>query len=105
MMNRKDAKKRIQKIRKEINFHNFKYYVENSPVISDYEFDQLLKELENLEEKFPDLVTPDSPTQRVGGEPIGGFETVKHKTAMLSLDNTYTYEELKEFIDNKNIPK
>ena len=96
-MNKKEAKKRIKKLRDEINYHNYKYYVENSPVISDYEFDQLLKELESLEAKFPDLVTPDSPTQRVGGEPLEGFTTVEHKKAMLSLDNTYTYDELREF--------
>ncbi|UCF12448.1 MAG: NAD-dependent DNA ligase LigA [Thermoplasmatales archaeon] len=96
-MNKKDAKKRIKKLRDEINYHNYKYYVENNPVISDYEFDQLLKELESLEDKFPDLVTPDSPTQRVGGEPLEGFTTVEHKKAMLSLDNTYTYDELREF--------
>ena len=96
-MNKKEAKKRIKKIRDEINYHNFKYYVENSPVISDYEFDQLLKELESLETQFPDLITPDSPTQRVGGEPLEGFTTVEHKKTMLSLDNTYTYDELREF--------
>lgn len=93
-MNKKDAKKRINKLRDEINHHNYKYYVENNPIISDYEFDQLLKELESLETRFPDLITPDSPTQRVGGEPSEGFKTVEHKTAMLSLDNTYTYDEL-----------
>lgn len=96
-MNKKEAKKRIKKLRDEINYHNFKYYVENNPVISDYEFDQLLKELESLETQFPDLVTPDSPTQRVGGEPLEGFTTVEHKKTMLSLDNTYTYDELREF--------
>lgn len=96
-MNKKEAKKRIKKLHDEINYHNYKYYVENNPVISDYEFDQLLKELESLEAKFPDLVTPDSPTQRVGGEPLEGFTTVEHKKAMLSLDNTYTYDELREF--------
>ncbi len=96
-MNKKEAKKRIKKLRDEINYHNYKYYVENNPVISDYEFDLLLKELESLEDKFPDLVTPDSPTQRVGGEPLEGFTTVEHKKAMLSLDNTYTYDELREF--------
>ncbi len=96
-MNKKEVKKRIKKLRDEINYHNFKYYVENSPVISDYEFDQLLKELESLETQFPDLVTPDSPTQRVGGEPLEGFTTVEHKKAMLSLDNTYNYDELREF--------
>ncbi len=96
-MNKKEAKKRIKKLHDEINYHNFKYYVESSPVISDYEFDQLLKELESLETQFPDLVTPDSPTQRVGGEPLEGFTTVEHKKTMLSLDNTYTYDELREF--------
>jgi len=63
-MNKNEAKKKIQKLREEINLHNYKYYVENSPVISDYEFDQLLKKLETLESEFPDLITSDSPTQR-----------------------------------------
>ena len=97
IMNKSEAKKEIEKLRDEINSHNYKYYAENSPVISDYEFDQLLKKLEALEEKFPDLITSYSPTQRVGGKPLEGFETVKHKVAMLSLDNTYTYDELREF--------
>jgi len=96
-MNKTEAKKEIAKLRKDINNHNHKYYVENNPVISDYEFDQLLKKLESLEEQFPELITPDSPTQRVGGEPLEGFITVEHKVAMLSLDNTYTYDELREF--------
>jgi DNA ligase (NAD+) len=96
-MDKKEAKKRMKKLRDEINYHNFKYYVENNPVISDYEFDQLLKELESLEAKFTDLVTSDSPTQRVGGAPLEGFTTVEHKKIMLSLDNTYTYDELREF--------
>ena len=97
IMNKSEAKKEIEKLCDEINSHNYKYYVENSPVISDYEFDLLLKKLEALEAKFPDLITSDSPTQRVGGEPLEGFSTVKHKVAMLSLDNTYTYDELREF--------
>jgi DNA ligase (NAD+) len=88
-MNKAEAKKEIKKLRDEINHHNYKYYVKNNPVISDYEFDQLLKKLESLEEKYPDLVTLDSPTQRVGGEPLDGFTTVEHKIAMLSLANTY----------------
>jgi len=96
-MNKAEAKKEIEKLRKDINNHNYKYYVENSPVISDYEFDQLLKKLESLEEKYPELAKPDSPTQRVGGEPLEGFTTVEHKVAMLSLANTYTYDELREF--------
>ena len=96
-MKKQDAKKEIKKLREEINHHNHKYYVENNPEISDYEFDQLLKKLEKLESQFPDLITPDSPTQRVGEEPVEGFTTVEHKVAMLSLDNTYTYDELREF--------
>jgi DNA ligase (NAD+) len=96
-MNKSEAKKQIQKLREEINKHNYKYYVENNPIISDYEFDQLLKKLEELEEKYPDLITPDSPTQRVGGEPVEGFKTVEHKQPMLSLANTYSHDELRDF--------
>jgi len=96
-MDKKQAQKEIQRLQKELTIHNYKYYVENKPVISDYEFDQLLKQLEKLEQQYPEFITPDSPTQRVGGAPLDGFETVAHKTAMLSLDNTYTYDELREF--------
>lgn len=96
-MNKNEAKKQIKKLREEIDYHNYKYYVENNPVVSDYEYDMLLKKLETLEAQFPDLITPDSPTQRVGGEPLKGFRTVEHKIPMLSLDNAYLYDELKEF--------
>jgi len=96
-MNKNEAKKKIGKLREEINLHNFKYYVENNPVISDYEFDQLLKELEKLESDFPELIAPDSPSQRVGEQPSEGFETVEHKVPMLSLANSYTFDELREF--------
>lgn len=96
-MNKTEAKKKIGKLHEEINYHNYKYYVENNPVISDYEFDQLLKKLEKLEAEFPDLITSDSPTQRVGGEPLDEFITVEHKVPMLSLGNTYNYDELREF--------
>jgi len=96
-MNKTEAKKKIVKLHEEINYHNYKYYVENNPVISDYEFDQLLKKLEKLEAEFPDLITSDSPTQRVGGEPLDEFITVEHKVPMLSLGNTYNYDELREF--------
>jgi DNA ligase (NAD+) len=96
-MNKNEAKQQITKLRDEINFHNYKYYVENNPVISDYEYDMLLKKLETLETQFPDLITPDSPTQRIGGEPLKGFKTVEHKIAMLSLNNAYSYDELREF--------
>lgn len=97
LMNKKEAKEKIESLRKEIMHHNYKYYVENNPEISDYEYDQLLKQLEELEEKYPDLVTPDSPTQRVGGEPLDEFETVEHKVPMLSLANTYNEQELIDF--------
>ena len=96
-MNKKEAKKKIGKLCEEINYHNYKYYVENNPVIFDYEFDQLLKKLEKLEAEFPDLITLDSPTQRVGGGPLDEFITVEHKVPMLSLGNTYNYDELREF--------
>lgn len=91
------AKKEILRLREKINLHNYKYYVENNPVISDFEFDTLLKKLEKLETEHTDLVTSDSPTQRVGGKPLDGFITVKHKTPMLSLGNTYNFDELREF--------
>src|SRR5437016_1484353 len=80
-----------------INHHNHLYYVEASPEISDREFDRLLEELKQLEQAHPELVTPDSPTQRVGGEPIDGFATVTHRQPMLSIDNTYSAGELREF--------
>lgn len=97
VMDRKEAEEKIKKLREEINYHNYKYYVENNPVISDYEYDQLLKQLEQLEAEYPDLITPDSPTQRVGEQPLEGFKTVKHKVPMLSLANTYNYDELRDF--------
>lgn len=97
------AKKEIEKLRKEIDQHNYSYYVKDEPTISDYEFDQLLKKLEKLEEENPELVTSDSPTQRVGGEPIDSFATVKHRIPMLSIDNTYNADELRDF--DKSISK
>lgn len=96
-MDKKKAQKEIEKLREEINYHNYQYYVENNPVISDYEFDVLLKRLEELEKQFPELITVDSPTQRVGGQVSEGFETVAHKIPMLSLANTYSPDELRDF--------
>jgi DNA ligase (NAD+) len=93
----KEAKKRIQKLREDVVFHEKKYYVDNDPQISDYEFDMLIKELINLERQFPELITPESPTQRVGEQPLEGFASFEHSTPMLSLDNCYTMEELREF--------
>ncbi len=102
-MKKEIAEKKIKTLRKELTHHNYKYYVENNPEISDYEYDQLLKKLEKLEEKYPDLITPDSPTQRVGGEPLDEFQTVKHKIPMLSLANTYNEQELIDF--NERVKK
>jgi len=91
------AKKRIAALRKKISRHNYKYYVENAPEISDAEYDRLYRELEGLEKKFPELITADSPTQRVGGEPLKEFKPYRHEVPMLSMDNTYSEEDLREF--------
>lgn len=96
-MNREQARKRIEWLRKEIARHDYLYYVEAKPEISDREYDKLYHELEKLEQQFPDLITPDSPTQRVGGQPLEEFPTVVHRIPMLSLSNTYSPEELRDF--------
>src|SRR5262245_7253526 len=88
---------RAAELRKLVNRHNRLYYVDAKPEISDREFDRPLEELIELEKKHPDLVTPDSPTQRVGGEPIDKFRTVTHRVPMLSIDNTYSPDELREW--------
>ena len=88
---------RIRELRDAIRHHEERYYVLNDPEISDEEFDRLLHELEALEGEYPDLVTPDSPTQRVAGRPAVGFATVEHLAPMLSLDNAYNEEELRAF--------
>jgi DNA ligase (NAD+) len=88
---------RVRQLREQIRHHEECYYILNAPEISDAEFDALLHELERLEADHPDLVTPDSPTQRVAGRPVEGFPTVEHLTRMLSLDNAYTDEELRAF--------
>lgn len=88
---------RCERLRAEIERHNRLYYIEAAPEISDAEFDALLRELEELEREYPALVTPDSPTQRVGGGPLEEFETVEHDVPMLSIDNTYNAEEVRAF--------
>src|ERR671936_1700174 len=92
-----DPLARITQLRDEIRHHEERYYIHNAPEISDEQFDRLLHELERLEAEYPDLVTPDSPTQRVAGRPVEGFETVEHLVAMLSLDNAYNEAELRAF--------
>ena len=96
-MQRPEAQKRIAQLSSDLRRHNYLYYVKAEPEISDFEFDNLLKELENLESQFPDFITPDSPTQQVGSDSIGDFQTEKHQRPMLSLGNTYNAEELREF--------
>jgi DNA ligase (NAD+) len=91
------VKKRIETLRMQIEHHNFKYYIEDSPEISDLEFDVLMKELQELESRNPELITPDSPTQRIGGQPIEGFRQVVHRVPMLSIENTYNEEEVRGF--------
>lgn len=87
----------IEALRRQIREHNYKYYVLGEPVISDFEYDLLMAKLVQLELDHPEAVTPDSPTQRIGGEPTKAFKTVQHDVPMLSLGNTYTQDELYEF--------
>ncbi len=92
-----DVEKRIKELRKLIEKYDYEYYVLAQPSISDYEYDQLMKELETLEKAHPEFITPDSPTQRVSGQPIKEFPTVVHRKPMLSLSNTYSETEFREF--------
>jgi DNA ligase (NAD+) len=96
-MNKTDAEKEIKKLRAEIAGHDHRYYALDDPSISDREYDDMMQRLRELEGKFPQLITGDSPTQRVAGQPLQSFKTVSHRTPMLSLDNTYSAEELREF--------
>lgn len=96
-LSREQAQKRIEELRSQITYHEKKYYIDNEPQISDYEFDQLMAELKRLEEAYPEFITPDSPTQRVGEKPVEGFPTVEHKRPMLSIENCYNEDEFREF--------
>jgi len=98
-MKRSEVKDRIEKLRKDIETHNYNYYVLNNPVISDFEFDLLINELDTLEKKYPEFITADSPTRRVGSDLTEGFRQFEHKYPMLSLGNTYSEEELIDFND------
>src|SRR5262245_43928606 len=93
----KSPEKRIAELCKVIDYHNHLYYNEARTEISDREFDALLDELKKLEAAHPHLVSPDSPTQRVGGTPIDGFVKVKHKVQMLSIDNSYNAQDLRDW--------
>ena len=93
------AKKRISELSYQLNHHSYRYYVLDDPEISDSKYDRLYRELQDLEEQSPELVTPDSPTQRVGAPPLAGFVSVTHAVPMLSLDNAFGNDELREFDD------
>ena len=93
----KDAEKKIEALRNKIRHHEYLYYVLDSPEIRDAEFDKLMQQLKDLEAEHPSLLMPDSPTQRVGGKPREGFVKVRHSSPMLSLDNTYNEEELRDW--------
>mgnify|MGYP001576075775 CR=1 FL=1 len=94
---KKDIKKKIEELKKQITRHNKKYYADNKPEISDSEYDGLMDELKKLEDSHPEFTSPDSPTQRVGGEALKEFKTVEHRVPMLSMDNTYSSKEIEEF--------
>src|SRR3989440_11921201 len=96
-MDRIEAEKNVAQLREEIRKHDRLYYQDAAPIISDREYDRLYKELVDLETQFPDLLTPDSPTQRVGGKPLKAFAQIQHRAPMLSLDNTYSEEEVANF--------
>lgn len=96
-MSNSDDAERMEQLRQQIRYHDQKYYVEATPEISDLDYDKLLKELEQLEKKHPDLVTADSPTQRIGDAPVPHLEQVEHRLPMLSIDNTYRVDELRKY--------
>ena len=96
-MNPSEAGHRVDQLRAEIERHNYSYYVLDSPSIPDSEYDRMMRELESLETEYPELVTLESPTQRVGGQPLDGFDEVRHATPMLSLNNAFSEEEIRQF--------
>ncbi len=96
-MPNQSIKQKIKKLRDEINYHNYRYYILDDPGISDAEYDHLMRELQSVEQKHPEFITPDSPTQRVGATPLEAFETIAHTLPMLSLDNGFDEAEIQEF--------
>ena len=94
-LDRAQAEREIQRLREQIRYHDYKYYVEAQPEISDLEYDRLVQRLRELEAQFPELVTPDSPTQRIGDQPVPELRSVRHRVPMLSIDNTYSQQEVR----------
>ncbi|MFV1996968.1 MAG: NAD-dependent DNA ligase LigA [Acidiferrobacterales bacterium] len=97
MSRKKPVEKDLNELRKQINFHNYRYYILDEPEIPDVEFDRLLRKLQELEQTHPDLITDDSPTQRVGAAPLDKFKDVKHEVPMLSLGNAFSDDEVRDF--------
>ena len=95
-----DEKQRIEQLRRELHDHNYKYYVLNQPEISDYDFDQLMHELQDLEARHPEMADPNSPTQRVGSDLQSEFRQVAHKYPMLSLANTYSEQDVRDWYES-----
>ncbi len=96
-MSQIEAGRRIEHLRSEIEGHNYRYYVLDMPSVPDSDYDRIMRELESLEKEHPELLTPESPTQRVGGEPLAGFEQVQHRRPMLSLANAFSEQEIEQF--------
>ncbi len=97
MEKKEQVNARITQLKKSINYHNYRYYVLDDPEISDSAYDRLMSELESVEKQHPELVTSDSPTQRVGASPLKEFNTVRHTMPMLSLANCFEPDEVREF--------
>ncbi|MDZ4279052.1 MAG: NAD-dependent DNA ligase LigA, partial [Dehalococcoidia bacterium] len=89
------AKLRVEELRSQIGYHDYRYFVLDQPEIGDAEYDELVQELRSLEERYPQLITPDSPTQRVSGEPVEAFGIVEHRVPLLSLANAFNEDELR----------
>lgn len=96
-MNYEDTVKRAEKLRKDLNYYSYRYYVDNENDIDDYEYDMMMRELKTIEEEYPELITPDSPTRRVGGEATNMFESVAHTVKMESLQDAFSFDEIRDF--------
>src|SRR5690625_7634415 len=97
-----NIQEKIQLLREELHQHNYHYYILDNPIISDFEFDQKLKELQDLENQYPDFFDPNSPTQRVGGGITKNFPTIVHEYRMYSLDNSYSIEDLRDWENRRS---
>lgn len=96
-MSYEDTVKRAEKLRKDLNYYSYRYYVDNENDIDDYEYDMMMRELKSIEEEYPELITPDSPTHRVGGEATNMFESVAHTVKMESLQDAFSFDEIRDF--------